>query len=72
MEQNAAKMYNEFAIKAGENADAATKQLFESLVNDEEGHFDEFDQQLDNIKLFGPSYLALQSFGQSPQGAAGE
>jgi len=29
-------------------------------------YFDEFDKQLDNIKRFGPSYLALQSFGTAP------
>ncbi len=65
MERAAAAMYNKFAIECGTNADAATKQLFESLVNDEESHFDEFDKQLDNIKRFGPSYLALQSFGNA-------
>jgi bacterioferritin len=63
MEQSAVDMYNEFAVKSGQDADSATKQLFESLVTDEEGHFDRFDQQMDNIKRFGPSYLALQSFG---------
>jgi hypothetical protein len=31
-------------------------------VQDEEAHFDAFDQQLDNITRFGPSHLALQSF----------
>ncbi len=36
--------------------------MFETLVGDEEAHFDEFDKQLDNIKRFGPNYLALQSF----------
>lgn len=72
MEQRAVQMYNRFAPRSAENADAATKQLFESLVGDEEGHFDEFDRQLDNIKRFGPSYLVLQSFGTaSPDGAAG-
>jgi len=45
--------------------------FFESLVNDEEGHFDEFDKQLDNIKRFGPSYLALQSFGTAPPETGG-
>lgn len=63
MERGAAEMYNKFALECSASADAATKQVFESLVNDEEGHFDEFDKQLDNIKRFGPSYLALQSFG---------
>ena len=49
--------------------DAATKQVFEGLVNDEEGHFDEFDRQMENIKRFGPNYLALQSFGTAPPAA---
>ena len=62
MEQGAIDLYNRFALQCSENADAASKQLFETLVGDEESHFDEFDKQLDNIKRFGPSYLALQSF----------
>jgi bacterioferritin len=40
--------------------------MFENLVNDEEGHFDQFDKQLENIKRFGPNYLALQSFEKTP------
>jgi bacterioferritin len=44
-------------------ADAASKQLFEKLINDEEGHFDDFEKQLENIKRFGPNYLPLESFG---------
>ncbi len=70
MEQSAVAMYNKFALQCSENADSASKQLFETLVNDEEGHFDQYDQQLDNIKRFGPSYLALQSFGRGEAGAA--
>lgn len=72
MEQAAINLYNGFAVECGQNADSATKQLFEFLVNDEEGHFDEFDKQVDNIKRFGPSYLALQSFGSAPAEASGE
>ena len=66
MERAGARDYNEYALECSANADAVSKQLFEGLVNDEEGHFDEFDKQLDNIKRFGPSYLALQSFNKSP------
>jgi bacterioferritin len=69
MEEEATGVYNGFAIKSGDNADAASKQMFEALVKDEEHHFDEFDKQLDNIKRFGPTYLALQSFGAAPAGA---
>lgn len=66
MEQSAIDLYNQSAVACGQNADSASKQVFESLVNDEENHFDQFDTQLDNIKRFGPSYLALQSFGTAP------
>ncbi len=71
MEQAAIGIYNQFALKCSENADAVSKQLFESLVGDEERHFDQFDKQLDNIKRFGPSYLALQSFNKSPEAETG-
>jgi len=64
MEQESAADYNQSAQKCAANADAASKQIFEALVGDEEGHFDEFDKQLDHIRRFGPSYLALQSFGK--------
>lgn len=70
MEHEAAGVYNGFALECAKNADAATKQLFESLVNDEEAHYDEFDKQVDNIKRFGPSYLVLQSFGSAPAESA--
>jgi bacterioferritin len=72
MEQGAVEVYNRFAMESSANADSATKQMFESLVNDEETHFDEFDKQLDNIKRFGPSYLALQSFATGATPAAGQ
>jgi bacterioferritin len=67
MEEASAKFYNEAAIACGTNADSVSKQMFEQLVQDEEGHFDEFDKQLENIKRFGPSYLALQSFNRAPE-----
>jgi bacterioferritin len=63
MEEDGVRTYNQAAIECGANADAATKQLFERLVGDEEGHFDQYEKQHDNIKRFGLSYLALQSFG---------
>ncbi len=72
MEQAGVTSYNQSAIKCGQNADAASKQLFEALVNDEERHFDQFDKQLENIKRFGPSYLALQSFEKTPKAPAPE
>ncbi len=64
MEEESAQTYNKAALECAANADSATKQIFEQLVKDEEGHFDLYDKQRDNIKRFGPSYLALQSFNR--------
>ena len=70
MEQGSQNDYNKSAIACGANADAVTKQLFESLTGDEERHFAQYEKQFDNIERFGLSYLALSSFG-SPQEAGG-
>ncbi len=71
MEHESAQAYNQAALECGANADSATKHLFEQLVMDEEGHFDQFEKQRDNIRRFGLSYLALQSFGNGvPQPGA--
>ena len=63
MEEDGIQTYNAAALECGANADSASKQMFEQLVKDEEGHFDQFEKQRDNIERFGLSYLALQSFG---------
>jgi len=63
MEQASVRDYNHAAKECAALADAGTQQLFERLVADEESHFGQFEKQLDHIKRFGPSYLALQSFG---------
>jgi bacterioferritin len=63
MEESSAADYNRAAVECSANADSASKQIFERLVGDEERHGDQYDKQLDNIKRFGGSYLALQSFG---------
>lgn len=70
MEEDGVHGYNQAALQAGQNADSVSKQLFEQLVRDEETHFDQFEKQRDNIKRFGPAYLALQSFGSGTQASA--
>ena len=70
MEEDSARSYNQAALDCGANADSATKHLFEELVRDEEGHFDQYEKQHENIKRFGLSYLALQSFGSGAAQAA--
>jgi bacterioferritin len=72
MEHDSARDYNQYALQCGAEADSVSKQIFESLVKDEEGHFDTFDKQLDNIRRYGPNYLALQSFQSSVGGEPAE
>jgi bacterioferritin len=65
MEEESGRDYNRWANECASNADAISKQLFESLVADEERHYDQYDTELDNIVKFGPNYLALQSIERS-------
>ena len=65
MEQESAKDYNLWANECSTNADSVSKQLFESLVVDEETHYDQFDTEQENLKKFGDRYLALQSIERS-------
>jgi len=65
MEEDSTKEYNLWANECAVNADSVSKQLFESLIIEEETHFDQYDTELDNMKKFGPNYLALQSIERS-------
>lgn len=71
METQSAADYNKWARECAEHLDAASKQLFEELIEDEEGHCDAFDKQQEHIHQFGPAYLALQSFGKEAPTSAG-
>lgn len=65
MEEESASDYNKWANECSANNDSASKQIFEQLVNDEERHYDQYDQELDNLGRFGTDYLALQSIERS-------
>jgi len=71
MEEDSAQLYNQLANECGANADSASKKLFEDLVTDEERHYDQYDQELDNMAKFGDRYLALQSIERSKTRGAG-
>jgi len=71
LEEGSILDYNNFAIECGKAADSKTKQLFETLVTDEERHYDQFEKQAENIRRFGANYLALQSFNSAPEPPAG-
>jgi hypothetical protein len=45
LEEASANAYNQAALECAAGADAASKQIFERLIGDEEGHFAAFDRQ---------------------------
>jgi len=56
-EEGAIKAYNEAIILAGNLKDYATRDLLQSILNDEDGHIDEIEEILDQIGQMG-----LQAF----------
>lgn len=72
MEEQSALDYNRWANECGSNADSVSKRLFEQLVVDEERHYDNYDDEIENLNRFGKEYLALQSIERSKaRGSAG-
>jgi len=65
MEEQSARDYNVWANTCAANADAMSKAVFESLVADEERHYDQYDTERENLSKFGEKYLALQSIERS-------
>lgn len=53
MEEESAKDYNQWANECSTNADSVSKKLFEQLVIDEERHYDQYDNEIDNLDRFG-------------------
>ncbi len=60
-EEGAIKGYNESVRAAVEVGDNGTRELFESILKEEEDHIDWIEAQLDQIKQLGPqNYLVEQ------------
>lgn len=64
-EEEAIVEYNKWAMECANAADSQTKQLFESIIADEERHYDQFDTEYQNLKKFGDRYLAQQAMERS-------
>jgi bacterioferritin len=71
MEQQNILDYNRWAMECAANADSVSKTLLESIVVDEERHFDQYDTEGENLKRFGERYLALQSMERSKARSGG-
>jgi bacterioferritin len=71
MEEQSVRDYNLWANECSANADSGSRKVFEGLVDDEERHYNQYDNEMDNIEKFGDRYLVLQSIEGSKKLAAG-
>jgi len=58
LEDDTIDTYNQFLLICRENGDSTSMKLFETIVDDEQAHFNYFDNVGDHIKKLGASYLA--------------
>jgi bacterioferritin len=57
LESEAIKMYNEAALTCAAEKDQISKQIFEELLKEEEGHLNMFENIKDHVDKLGASYL---------------
>lgn len=50
--------YNQFLLTCRENADSKSVKIFEMIIDEEQMHFNYFDNVDDHIKKLGDAYLA--------------
>jgi bacterioferritin len=63
LEINAVAMYNRFVQLARDKGDNASRELFERLLRDEEGHVDWIEAQVHQIKELGYERYLSQQIG---------
>jgi bacterioferritin len=58
LEDDTMDVYNQFVLVCRENGDSTTMKLFETVIDEEQAHFNYFDNVNDHLKKLGSSYLA--------------
>jgi bacterioferritin len=73
IEDDTIDKYNQFLMVCRENGDSISMKLFEAIIDEEQIHFNYFDNVSDHINNLGDSYLAQKagtpsSTGLTPKG----
>jgi bacterioferritin len=58
LEDNAISAYNQFLLVCRENGDSTSLKMFEEIIDEEQVHFNYFDNVNDHIEKLGDTYLA--------------
>ena len=61
MENESAADYTEYAFECSLNGDTISKQLFESLLHDEQRHGEQYENEMAEINKFGIDFLSAHS-----------
>ena len=75
VEDDAIDAYNQFLLVCRENGDSTSMKLFETIIYEEQLHFNYFNDVSDHIKKLGATYLAQiagtpSATGLTPSGFA--
>jgi bacterioferritin len=69
LEDNTMNSYNQFLLTCRENGDSISLKLFETIIDEEQIHFNYFDNVNDHIEKLGQVYLAQIAGTPSSTGA---
>jgi bacterioferritin len=58
LEDNAIDIYNQFVLVCSENSDSISMKLFETIIDEEQVHFNYFDNVGEHIDKLGASFLS--------------
>ncbi len=75
LEDHTIEVYNEFLLVCRENGDSISMKIFEEIIDEEQLHYNYFDNVDNHIKKLGDTYLAKiagtsSSTGLGPSGFA--
>ncbi len=68
LEDHTMGTYNEFLLVCRENGDSTSMKLFEAIIDEEQLHFNYFDNVSDHIEKLGSAYLAQKAGTPSTTG----
>ena len=72
LEDNTMVTYNQFLLVCRENGDSSSAKLFETIVDEEQIHYNYFDNVADHIKELDGTYLATIVGTPSASGLASQ
>jgi bacterioferritin len=58
LEDHAIDAYNQFLLVCRENGDSTSMKLLETIIDEEQSHYNYFDNVKEHINDLGPTYLA--------------